>query len=262
VDTNTPQDIAYCRAQVETYDRDRYTLTLAAQAGHRPALWALYAFNHEIAKTREVTRDVHAGHIRLAWWRDRIGSFYASAPMPAHDVARALGDAIHTYNLTCASFDALLDGRMYDLGGDIPASLEGLVAYADATNTPLLDLTAQVLGVPVPEHLGIAWGLTGIIRALPWHAKQNKCFLPMPMLYDLGLMPEQFHHLKSSPALSAAVKQIAGLAQDSLARTRSNDRLFKMQVRLCDLYLKSIAHAQYDPFAVKPVPFLGLRIWF
>lgn len=255
-------DITYCRDQVERYDRDRYIVTLAAPEAQRPALWAVYAFAHEIAKTREVTRDATAGHVRLAWWRERLADFYAGAPMPAHDVARALGHAITTYALDHAAFDALLDARSSDMNQNVPATLDGLIAYAGATNTPLIYLTAQILGVAAPAHLGTAWGLTGIIRALPWLSAQNRCVLPMPMMYDIGLMPEQFHHLKSSPALSACVKRIADAAQSALDFERPDTRLFRVQGKMCGLYLKSIRKADYDPFALSPVPFLAIRAFF
>lgn len=255
-------DTAYCRAQVETYDRDRYTLSLAAPESARTGLWAVYAFAHEIAKTKEVTRDAAAGHLRLAWWRERIGDFFAGTPMPAHDVARALGQTITTYSLPRGAFDALLDARARDLGKNVPASMDDLVAYADGTNAPLIALSAKILGVSAPDDLGTAWGLTGIIRALPWLAAQNRCILPLPMMHDIGLMPEQFHHLKPSLALSAAIKEIAEAAQHHLDRVHSDNRMFKVQAKMCGLYLKSIRKGGYDPFALRPVPFLALRAFF
>ena len=255
-------DTLYCRTQVETYDRDRYILTLAAPESARPALWALYAFAHEIAKTKEITRDAAAGHLRLAWWRERLNAFYAGDVMPAHDVARALGVAIRRYQLTRAPFDALLDARGLDMDQAVPASLDGLIAYADATNTPLMDLTAQILGMPAPHYLGAAWGLTGIIRALPWLAAQNRCVLPLPMMHEIGLMPEQFHHLKNSPALNAAVKTIVDAAQDRLSREGAMGKLFRVQAKMCGLYLNAIRKNGYDPFTLRAVPFLAIRAFF
>ncbi len=44
-------------ALVRRHDRDRYQTVLFAPAGRREALFALYAFNYEIARVREtVTR--------------------------------------------------------------------------------------------------------------------------------------------------------------------------------------------------------------
>jgi phytoene synthase len=255
-------DTLYCKTQVETYDHDRYILTMAADAGARPHLWALYAFNHEIAKTREVVRDVNAGLIRLAWWREAL----AAPQPPAHDVARALDAAIKTYHLPSELFSRLLDARGIDLDGHIPPSLDALIDYADATNTPLLELSAHMTGGNKNlKNLGIAYGITGIIRTLPWHARQNRCLLPMPMLHDIGLMPEQFHYLKSSPALSKAVQTLVNIAREYLNGFEAETRFFKMQKRMCAFYLDRIEKAGGDPFDPRvyaPVPFLGIRLLF
>lgn len=259
------QDFEYCRTQTETHNRDRYILSLAAPAHLRPALWAVFAFNHEIAKTREIVRDAAAGHLRLAWWREALNKFYLGDAMPAHEVAQALGHAIKTHALAQNDFEALIDARVFDLDGTVPASLDGLAAYAAATNAPLWAICAKILGVPRNDDLATAWGLIGTIRALPFAAARNRCFLPLPMLHDMGLMPEQFHHLKSSPALRTAVKTIAQRAQDHLGKAQADTVFFKRMEKICLIYLKRIAAAQYDPFDVHvhgPAPFLGLRVLF
>ena len=51
-------------------DRDRYLASLFAPAGPRDALFALYAFNVEIARVRELAREPMPGEIRLQWWRE------------------------------------------------------------------------------------------------------------------------------------------------------------------------------------------------
>ncbi len=259
-------DTLYCRSLVETHDRDRYILSMAAPAPARAALWAVYAFNHEIAKTREVTREAGAGHVRLAWWREKLEAHYAGAALPAHDVARALGRAIAAHDLPLEAFERLLDARAFDLDGTVPATLDGLGCYVDATNTPLTDLAARILGAVSPgSDIGIAWGLTGILRALPFLAQQNRCMLPMTMMHDLGLMPEQFHHLAPSPALAEATGAIAARARAHLARAQPTHRLFRVQARMVSIYLKRVARAAnnpFDPLVWQAVPFMGVRAMF
>lgn len=255
-------DTDYCRDLVERYDRDRYILSLGAAPLDRPALWALFAFNHEIAKIREVVREVVAGHIRLTWWRDAL----AKPEMPAHDVARPLGKAIRDYAIPKDILEKLIDARAFDLDGTPPASLDDLIAYADSTNTPLLESCACVVGQNDRlRDLGVAYGLVGIIRALPFLAQQNRCLLPLPMVYDIGLMQEQFHHLKPSPALSRAVAAIAQTAWDHLDKFEPRNGFFKKQKLMTAVYLKRMAKAGYDPFDGRvcgPVPFMALRILF
>jgi 15-cis-phytoene synthase len=62
----------YCAELVRTADRDRFVSALFAPAQHRPALHALYAFNVEVARVREVAREPLPGEIRLQWWSEVI----------------------------------------------------------------------------------------------------------------------------------------------------------------------------------------------
>ena len=56
---------AYCQNQVRQHDRDRYLTALFAPPARRPGLFALYAFNLEVAKVREAVSEPMLGHIRL-----------------------------------------------------------------------------------------------------------------------------------------------------------------------------------------------------
>ncbi len=263
------RDTVYCRDLVATYDYDRYILSCAVLPALRPALWAVYAFNHEIAKIRESVTDVHAGYIRLAWWHEALAAYYAGQPMPAHDVARALGRAITTYDLPADALEALIDARSFDLEGTTPATLDGTACYADASNTPLLQLAARITGARdtpgTMKALGTAYGLCGLVRALPYMASQKRCVLPAAMMHDLGMMPEQIDHLAPSAKLSVAIAQICARAQSALASAAPAHPLFRKHKKMTAFYLKRIARAGYNPFDARllsPVPFLGLRLLF
>src|SRR5689334_20490953 len=80
-----------CEAAVRKFDADRYFATLFAPAGKRRLLYALYAFNHELAWAGETTREPVAAAIRLRWWRDVLLCAADGNP-PAHPVAVALAE--------------------------------------------------------------------------------------------------------------------------------------------------------------------------
>ena len=46
----------------------------------RPFLFALYAFNHEVARVAETVREPMLGAIRLEWWRETVESAHAAQP--------------------------------------------------------------------------------------------------------------------------------------------------------------------------------------
>src|SRR5829696_7494880 len=72
---------------VRAHDRDRFQTALFAPAGRREALFALYAFNYEVARVRESVTQPMLGHIRLQWWREVVGAAYAGGPVREHVVA-------------------------------------------------------------------------------------------------------------------------------------------------------------------------------
>ena len=66
------QNLSPLARLVRRHDRDRFLTALFAPAERREDLLALYAFNYEIAKTREVVSEPVLGQIRLQWWRETI----------------------------------------------------------------------------------------------------------------------------------------------------------------------------------------------
>ena len=97
------------------HDRDRFLTALFAPVERREALFALYAFNFEVAKTREVVQQVLLGHIRLQWWREAIGEIYSGGPVRRHEVVDPLAEAIRRLALSRDWFDRLIAARAADL---------------------------------------------------------------------------------------------------------------------------------------------------
>src|SRR5260370_38835805 len=77
-------------ALVQRHDRDRYQTVLFAPAARREALFALYAFNYEIAGGRESVTEPMLGRIRLQWRRETIAAAFDSGPVRTHIVVEPL----------------------------------------------------------------------------------------------------------------------------------------------------------------------------
>ena len=91
-------DFAHCLNLLRAADRDRYLACLLVPQAHRDAFAAIYAFNAEVARVRDVVRDPLPGEVRLQWWRDLAnGRPYGSAE--ANPVAAALSATIERYGL-------------------------------------------------------------------------------------------------------------------------------------------------------------------
>ena len=67
----------HCQQLVAKGDKDRFLSCLFAPTDARPHLFALYAFNVEIARIRETVSEPQIGLVRQQWWLDTIDGIYA-----------------------------------------------------------------------------------------------------------------------------------------------------------------------------------------
>lgn len=174
--------VSFVESLVRTQDPDRFLTSLYFPPEIRRHLCSLYAFNHEIAKTREVVTDTHIGLIRLQWWRDALAAFYEKNAVERGDVMQALAEAIWRFDLPRTLFDHMIYAREFDLEDRAPGSLEGLCNYADFTHTPLLRLGVMATEGDADhaalQPVAIAYALAGLIRAVPAHAAQGRNYIP------------------------------------------------------------------------------------
>src|SRR5437879_317902 len=106
---------AHCETLVRTGDKERFLSALFAPAERRGALFALYAFNLEIARIREVVRNPLAGEIRLEWWREVLRGEDRGG-VGGNPIAAALRATILEHGLPEEWLTAILHARSFDLG--------------------------------------------------------------------------------------------------------------------------------------------------
>src|SRR5471030_76032 len=94
--------LSYCAEQVRRYDRDRFLTALFAPPPQREDLFALYAFNLEIAKIRETVTEPMLGRIRLQWWREAIAALEQGV-VRQHGVVEPLAEAVRRHALPVAA---------------------------------------------------------------------------------------------------------------------------------------------------------------
>src|SRR5581483_4795422 len=170
----------YCAELVRAADRDRYVATLFAPAEHRGALHALYGFNSEVARVREVAREPLPGEIRLQWWSEVLRG-ERDGEAQANPVAAALLASIAQYRLPPDKLIDLVDARRFDLYDEPMATLAELETYASKTSAALFALASQILSgsgtEAAAELAGRAHAIAGLLRALPHHAarRQRNC---------------------------------------------------------------------------------------
>ena len=211
---------AYCAALTRASDRDRFLSALFAPAERRAGLHALYAFNIEVARVREVAREPLPGEIRLQWWSDILGG-ERTEEASANPVASALLATIERHSLPVATLKALIQARRFDLYDEPMARLADLETYARQTSSALVALAAQILGAgqgigAIAEPAGVAYAYTALLRAFPLHASRRQLYVPLDVLERHGAEPHDVFAGRSSQNLRAALAELADEARGHL----------------------------------------------
>lgn len=230
----------------------------------REDLWALFAYNHEIAKTREVVSDSTLGLIRLQWWRDALACIYENKTVPENEIVQALAGAIARHDLPRELFDTLAYAREFDLENVSPGNLEGLLNYADFTSTPLMNLAVKVTGSePDMEPvypIAVNYALAGILRAVPAHAGQGRCYLPEDLMVKHIVTKEKLFLFERQAGLPGLLAEIAGA---QTLGVKPNNIFLKASAVLAGVYFRHLKARKYnilDPqYAMEP-PFKALRL--
>ena len=242
--------------EVRLHDHDRFLTLLFAPSAKRPALTALYAFNVEIARIAELVTEPMMGHIRLQWWRETLEG------LPRGETrGHAAAIALHEVDaFPSESLSVLADGRERDLSDDVFEDMRALEAYAEATSSSVMRLAAQAIDAEKAEaageairHAGIAYALTGLLRALPLHASQGRLMLPADILLARNVDPHDVLAGKMNEELRGALSDVAGYARSHLASARaaSYDAALLpalLPASLCDRYLDLMTAPGFDPF--------------
>ncbi|HET7412429.1 MAG TPA: phytoene/squalene synthase family protein, partial [Pararhizobium sp.] len=184
---------AQCLDMLRETDRDRYLACLLVPESHRGAFAALYAFNAEVARIRDVIREPMPGEVRLQWWRDLVnGTPYGGAN--ASPVAAALAETIETYKLPRETFDRYIEARTFDLYDDPLPDRTTFEGYAGETVSAIMQLCAMVLApdearaaADVSGHVGVALAVAGSILLLPIHSRRGQVYVPGDILSATGL---------------------------------------------------------------------------
>jgi len=114
------KDIDYCASQLRLQDYHRYVIPLVLTRKFRPALWALYTFNLELARIPHVATEPGLQAIRYQWWRDAVVQL-PNAQAPAHPVLQSLQ---RHAGLVFDDLDNLVDA--HESQGDVEGVLEAL----------------------------------------------------------------------------------------------------------------------------------------
>ncbi len=179
--TNSPDDLD---SAIRRDDPDRWLATrFVGDPGRRAELVALYAFNDAVARVAGQVSNALLGDIRLAWWREGLEALTAGGPVRPHPVLQALVPTARDGRLDGAALARLIEARGADLEPAPFADEAALVAYVDGTAGAVMAAAARLLD-PAADPASVvsaarAWGWTGLWRAGPALAAQNRRWTPL-----------------------------------------------------------------------------------
>jgi 15-cis-phytoene synthase len=208
---------AFCASIVREHDFGRYASTLFVAPELRRALLALYAFNVEIVRVRDLVSQPLPGEVRLQWWSDMLtGDGHGG--VEGNPVAAELLSVVGQYDLPVARLTRLIDERRFDLYNDPMPTMAALDGYLDDTSAALFALAVRIAAPHSPEldhlvhHAGLAQGMLQVMMSMPRDAAHRQLFVPLELLERHGAEPEEMFAGKPTPGLRAAWNDLAGVA--------------------------------------------------
>lgn len=243
-----PQNII---ADVKAADYLRFLAIQLAPQSARPALYALTAFNLELARIAETVSEPMLGHIRLAWWREALDELAAGRAPRRHPVVEALATAHTASPQLLPLLQESIDARAADLDESLLTEEGAWLGYLDHTAGAMARAWALVLHPALADaeapHIAAAaraYAMVGHARAIPYFAAQGFLRFPAARLQQAGVT-----ELQPSGALERFTQRLVedaapGLAQPlTLAPLRALSRLAQVESR-------ALQRAGYDPFRV------------
>ena len=205
-------------ALVRRNDPDRFLTALFAPPDRRDALLTLYAFNHELARAREVASLPPLALIRLQWWREVVKG--ASKP---HEVATPLSSLLQGCTALAADLEAMITVREQEVECPVQtldqwrqAALHGAGSLAVAA--------ARLLGAESPEivrRFGAAYAVAGQLRTTRLRAAQGHCLVPAALLAENGLTQDAAIATPDHPAMLHSLATLVREGQAFLVGNRT-----------------------------------------
>ena len=257
----------YCERVVRDTDKDRFLATLFAPASLRPALFALYAFDSEVASIADRVSQPLGGEIRLQWWHDIVTSREPDRPAGS-PVASALIATMLDLGLPQQPLIDLIKARRFDLYQDNMATSADLDLYGEQTAGTIFYLAARILCgrddphlSEIARHAGIAFALVRLLAAFGVHAARGSLYVPAETFQRHGARPEDLFAGNVTPEWHNALAELrshAGrhlrIARDLMMTIPENARVAFLPAALIRPFLARMERRGYDPLMSPELP--------
>ncbi|KFO83602.1 NADH dehydrogenase (ubiquinone) complex I, assembly factor 6, partial [Buceros rhinoceros silvestris] len=229
-------------------DYEGFLCSLLLPAESRTSAFALRAFNMCPFQIKDSITQKTTGLMRMQFWREAVEGIYCDNP-PHQPVATELWRAVKRHNLTKMWLMKIIDEREKNLDDRAYRNIQELETYAENTQSALLYLTLEMLGVRdihadhAASHIGKAQGIVTCLRATPYHTVRKKVFLPMDICMLHGVSQEDFIRGKQEKNMRDVIYDIASQAHIHLEHVRSFSK--KVPVKAYPAFFCTVALDDY-----------------
>ncbi|KAH9841568.1 isoprenoid synthase domain-containing protein [Rhodofomes roseus] len=253
----------YCSDLVRKRDYESFLISQFWPRDLREHFIALRAFYVELASVQESVSNITLGKMRMQFWRDALKGIADGRP-PRHPIALALGRACQAANLQTYHLKRIVDARDAELDTPAHMTLDSLTSHAESTSSTFLYLQLSLLSLSASStlshaasHLGVAQGITTLLRALPYHASQGRMVIPAEITARHGVSQEEvFRKGGQAKGIEDAVFEFATVANDNLqtslemlkTEVPGRARPVFLNAVPTRLYLERLEAANFDAF--------------
>ncbi|XP_069813408.1 NADH dehydrogenase (ubiquinone) complex I, assembly factor 6 isoform X2 [Dendropsophus ebraccatus] len=138
-----------------------------------------------------------------------------------------LSQAVQKHKLTKRWLTRVIDEREKNLDDRAYRNIKELETYAENTQSSLLYLTLEALGVRdvhadhAASHIGKAQGILTCLRAVPFHSSKRQVFLPVDICILHGASQEDFIRGSQERNVKDVIFDVASQAHVHLEHARS-----------------------------------------
>lgn len=261
-EAGTGSRLGYCGDLVRRGDYDRFLTALPAEPDAREMLFALYAFNLEVAKTSATVSEPVLGQIRYEWWREALEEAVKGEMVRHHPVVQELSRILSAKREAADELQRLISGRERDIDAEAAFSdMDDFENYAEATSGSLLVAACQILGTTDPaiisaaRKVGTAWAMTGMVRAAPHNLRRRQILLPLPLFEANGADITSLIELAPDEAAITTFREITLRSRALLEEARRDagkigHRIFPvfLHAKIAECYIKQLKKMGYNPF--------------
>ena len=171
-----PSDPSAVARLAEEGDPERFLFAQLAPAQRREALFALIAFNCELAKIPVSVSEPMLGEIRLAWWREALDDLFEKGVARRHEVMEALAATLGAADWDRDLLTRMVEARRFSLEG-LPIDPEEAGDFIAETAGAYQRLAVHALGgrsataQAAAGDVGWAEGAGRLISALAMEAE-------------------------------------------------------------------------------------------